>query len=292
MRRYDNNFVKNCPKCGGEMFYANKYLLQRAIDRSTVCNKGYCKPPINGWVKKCSNCNGEMKYPQKWHLDQSIKNNTKCRKCCNIGRKASEECKRKISESSVGKIMSDESRNKMRKNSSRYWKGKCGIDNPNSGKIRTNEMKLKMSISKLGERNNNFGRRFSEDVKRKHRRAVMERLNRLGIPSREDIGARKYFSKVNQKGFDFRPTRFVEIGYEADGYDKNKHIWCEFDTPHHRRVGKRTKDQVRQKNIIEYFEKIGTPLTSFIRVEANEEGEVLNSKCVYGNSKEDVYASV
>ena len=59
----------------------------------------------NEFVKKCPLCSREMKYARKWYLEQSVKNNTKCKSCSKVGRIFSEEHKKKISVSNIGKIM-------------------------------------------------------------------------------------------------------------------------------------------------------------------------------------------
>ena len=236
---------------------------------------------LEKWIKNCPKCNREMLYSEKWCYNKSIKNNTFCVRCCKIGKVFTEEHKKKLAKSHIGKLISEGTRKKLQENHSHFWLGKIGKNNPTFGKIRSEKSKLKMSISKLGVKNNNYGKCFSEETKKKHRISVLERLERLGISPHEDIGAKKYFDEINKKGFNFIPKRFIEIGYEADGYDCNKHIWCEFDTPYHQRIGQQKKDQVRQQNIIEYFEKSGNPLTMFIRVQADKNGKILNIKYVY-----------
>lgn len=113
------------------------------------------------------------------------------------------------------------------------------------------------------------------------RQAVLEKLEKKGVAPCIDTGAPEFFDWMNAMGFDFHPKVFKEIGYVADGYDKVRNIWCEFDTPHHTRLGRRKKDTIRQERIINYFESKNTPLTAFLRINADKNGRVINTRCVY-----------
>jgi len=120
---------------------------------------------------------------------------------------------------------------------------------------------------------------------KKERIFSLKRFNDLNIGSGEDKGAKEYFQSINQQGYNFDTnTKFIEIGYIADGYDSINHVWCEFDTPYHNKPCIKEKDLIRQTNIIKYFESINKPLNQFIRVKADKNGDLIESICVYGQS--------
>jgi hypothetical protein len=68
-------------------------------------------------------------------------------------------------------------------------------------------------------------------------------------------------------GYKFQAKIFNDIGYIADGYDSEKHIWMEYDTVYHGLRKQKEKDLIRQNRIIQYFELIGKPLNQFVRVD-------------------------
>ena len=98
-----------------------------------------------------------------------------------------------------------------------------------------------------------------------------------------DKNAPIFFKKLNERGFNFNPKRFFEIGYDADGYDEEKHIWVEYDSLYHNNITQQKKDLIRQNNIIKHFESKNTPLIGFIRIVESKDGN-LNYKCVYGKN--------
>jgi hypothetical protein len=148
------------------------------------------------------------------------------------------------------------------------------------GKKHTEESKIKNSNNHLGK----LRGPQSEETKRKLRIFQLKRIKELGIHPTEDKGSKEYFQWINNFGFDFKPKDFIkdgDVGYRADGYDEEKHIWCEFDTPYHNKLPQRKKDLIRQNNIIKHFEFSGKPLKEFIRVKSDKNGNILETKCVY-----------
>lgn len=140
----------------------------------------------------------------------------------------------------------------------------------------TEESKEKMRQAKLGRKLSKEHRvkigikikgiKHSDEAKQRHRIATLKRLEKLGINQTEDKGSKEWFANYNKiNNSNFQPKRFLRNGYCADGYDSEKHIWMEFDTPYHKRVGQKEKDLIRQQNIIKYFEEIGEPLVQLKR---------------------------
>lgn len=235
--------------------------------------------------RNCPNCGAEQVFESKFGFDNAVKNNRLCRKCSKTGNKnpsfgivPSSETKEKISNFHIGKPKSKFHRKKL----SESLIGKTiGIKNGFYGKHHSENTKQYLSNLQKGSKSFKFNKPLSDETKRKMRVAILKRMERTGIAPCRDVGSEEFFHKMNNEGFNFKPKKFIEIGYEADGYDEEKHIWCEFDTPHHNKTYKKEKDLVRQQNIITYFERINNPLNSFIRVSANKTGEVLEVRTIY-----------
>ena len=67
-----------------------------------------------------------------------------------------------------------------------------------------------------------------------HRIKNLKRYEKLGIGICVDEGSKEWFYNYNKNhNSNFKPKKFIKLGYVADGYDKNKHIWIEYDTPYH-----------------------------------------------------------
>jgi hypothetical protein len=249
------SFSKYCPKCGEIQIYLSQNGLNYAIEKNKICKScirigvGLGKKLTEEHIKKLSDShkgkqcgiNSGMYGKRFLHTD---------------------ETKKKISESSKGKIISVQQRLDQ---SNRMF----GMDNPMRGKHMSDIIKSKLSIL-------NSGKILSKETKKKCRIAKLKRKELLGIPMSMDKGAPELLSNINNAGFNFKPKRFIEIGYEADGYDDLRHIWLEYDTPYHNYTRQQKKDLVRENNIIQYFIKNGNPLKAFVRVKYDG-----TSKCIY-----------
>lgn len=233
------------------------------------------------YSRNCPICDDIIEYKDHKLLWQAKKRNSKCRRCLHnalsiskigdknpmYGKHFSEEARKKQSELRKGKKpykMTDETRKKM----SISFKGRIPWNKGKTG--------LQMSPNK--------GKTFSEEFKKKNRIAQLKRFEKLGLPSSIDKGSVEFFDLINKKGFNFKSKTFLDIGYVADGYDEKNHIWIEFDTPYHNSPYQKNKDLIRQENIIKHFRDMGKPLMSFVRVQADKDGKVLETKCVYGSS--------
>jgi hypothetical protein len=209
------------------------------------------------YSRNCSVCNKLIIYEKYKYFWKARKNNSKCRKC--------------FYQSLKGKPFSEERRLKISKANKIALIGNIPW---NKGKKMPIFVREKLSKA-------HTGMKYGEKTRKKHRIHSLKRVKELGIGSAVDKGSIEYFNMLNKKGYNFKPKRFLEIGYESDGYDKIKHMWCEFDTPYHKFPGQRKKDLIRQKNIISYFEKLGNPLKEFIRVKSDKHGNIVEEKCVY-----------
>ena len=251
----------------------------------------------NIWGKNCPKCSKVIEYKGVRSLESasySCRKTHLCMSCMQMGKIISNETRKRLSESHVGRNHTPEQKRKISKS--------------NQGKIRTNEMKIKYSQSKIGTKNPQYGKLpwnigveysdelkkklsyshinqihkpHTEETKKKIRISLLKRLEEQKIPLSIDKKAPAFFDKINKRGYNFQPRRFFDIGYDADGYDEEKHIWIEYDSLYHKNITQQKKDLVRQNNIIKHFESINNPLTEFIRITENKNGD-LSCNCVYG----------
>lgn len=234
------------------------------------------------YMRRCPLCNKELYYSCRNSLVRSEKGSV-CKSCSKkgkptwiLGKHHSEETKKKIS----GNHSEKSAWNRGKTLSTNH---KINLSKSKVGHIVSENTRKKISDSCAGKPGSWLGKKLSLDHKKKLRMAKLKKVEILGISTKEDIGSKEFFGQVNSIGFDFKPKRFWNIGYDADGYDESKHIWCEFDTPYHKSPYQQKKDLIRQQNIIKYFELLGKPLTGFIRIKADKNGNVLDIKCIYKN---------
>lgn len=160
----------------------------------------------------------------------------------------------------------------------------------NKGLPMSDEMKLRISNTKMGCRGANKGKKFSVSTrarmsiatkgriltpqhKTKIREGICNNMIEKGVAPRIDAGATELFDALNKCGLHiFHPNIHIdEIGYFVDGYDPFTHTVYEVDTKCHLPPSKKDKDMVRQNNIISHFVSIGKPLNKFIRIDVSGE---------------------
>jgi hypothetical protein len=199
---------------------------------------------VNKWNRNCPECHKELYYSRKDNFMTAEKENRLCKHCVRIGNK-----------------------NHMFGLHPKPTYGMLGKKH----KLESNEKRSK-SLK---------GRIFSNEDRQKIRSGILKRFEKLGIPNSTDKGADEFFKERNKEGFNLKPKRFIEIGYDADGYDAEKHIWWEYDTPYHLLPYQKKRDLVRQNNIIEHFKKLGNPLKNFIRTQVDKDGKVIWNQYIY-----------
>lgn len=189
------------------------------------------------YKKQCPECGRDQIYKSDLCLKHAIRDNTICNSCKSKGVEKSEETRKKLSVAGINRF---------------------------------SKLEERIKLARYGENHKLFGKRHTEEFKRIQRIRKLERMENLGIPPCADRGSAEYFQYQNENGF-----RFIENyslkgeGYIVDGYDPYNNIVCEYDTKYHFRPKQMKKDLIRQDNIIRYFDSIGKPLNSFIRVNAD-----------------------
>lgn len=246
-------------------------------------------------TKNCKTCNKIIIYKNKCSYRYAIRTNSDCKTCSALKRKPkSEEVKQKISKSLCGRKLNDNIKNKISNtlkqkfNTPEYnQKFKIqngGQNNPNFGNRYSKEIKDKISrITKekmqdctLKERLNNIrqskeyrqklsnslkGRFFSKETRKRMREAVVRRVKKYGIHSRNfNPKACEFIDKWGKEnGYNFQHAlnggEISIIGYLVDGYDKDKNIVIEIDEKRHFDINGnlKEKDIKRQKEIEKYL---------------------------------------
>ena len=245
----------SCPSCGMSRIFTTRQGYKYAITQKSVCNT----------------CSGKQKIFSEFHRNKlsmsKIGNKNPMFDKIGFCGKGSDNPmfgKIGVNHPAFGRKHSAESKQKIRIAVAKYAK--------------TPEYRNKMSLLLVGK---NKGKFRSDETKLKMRGSRLRRLEELGISQKEDRGANIFFHTINKYGYDFKPKRFINIGYDADGYDEKRHIWCEFDTPYHNVLSQQRKDLVRQTTIIQHFEAASRPLNAFIRVKSDSDGNVKETKCIY-----------
>lgn len=220
---------------------------------------------VNGsWARKCPVCNREVIFTGKWarsNAYRACKRKLPCNSCAMKGK--SHPCP-------------EHQKNILREKMKGSNNGMFGKATWMKGRKHSDEAREKM-------RRTSTGVIPSSDTKRKLRVAAIEQHQKNGIDfPAVDAGANEWFDDMKSLGYNFIINYHLkELGYFADGYDKNQHIWMEYDTPSHNST--KVKDLNRQKEIIQYFESIGNPLKQFVRVDASKPDRIA-IEIVYRNT--------
>lgn len=135
-----------------------------------------------------------------------------------------------------------------------------GVSHKHSKKTRR-----KMSISKRGKFNPNFGKPLSNEHKRKIRLSTIARIqNRSGqmVPNYSSDACRAIERYGRKHGYNFQHAEnggefyIKELGYWVDGYDAKRNVVIEFHESRHYTLDGQLKlqDQQRQHEIVEHLE--------------------------------------
>jgi len=212
---------------------------------------------IETYSRICPKCNRNIFHATESSRNWAMKIGRKCRSCSQIGHTVLDESKKKMSSAKIGKP----TWSSLHKEE--FGKIQCGKNHPMYGKHHTDEMKRKQS-----ERN--FGKKLSKEIKRKLRVAAIKQHRKNGIKFPAiDGGSVEYFDNMNKySGFHIQHPNIEikDLGYFVDGYDPILHAVFEYDTKTHNSCRYKKKDLERQKEIIEYYKRLGNPLNNFYRI--------------------------
>lgn len=218
--------------------------------------------------KDCPKCNKEQFYSRKDVLILAIKNNSPCLSCSQKGKIVSEETRNKIRKKVKGFHHTDEVKKKIsicmkgRKKSKEHVEK---VRNALKGRIPTIEERRKNSEWHKGKSTSWKGKKHTEETKYKLRMATINDLKRKGIKigTRESMNfnekACQYIEKLNkERGWNLQHALNggeVELyGYFVDGYDKKRNIIFEYDEKRHNESYWKKKDIIRQNNLIKKVE--------------------------------------
>ena len=203
------------------------------------------------FLKKCPCCNRQMKYKRKNALIYSIKNNCKCNSCAN--------------RETINKILSDPIKSdiyrKKLSDSSKGIKITWGdkISKTLTGRKLPKERVEKMKISMLGKNNPFYGKKHTEETKRKLRLKRIKYLNdKFGggiCPTYNPIACLIIDEYGKKHGYNFQHAinggehYIKELGYWVDGYDKEKNVVIEYYEKFHSKPKAIIHDENRKNEI-------------------------------------------
>ena len=229
----------------------------------------------NQWCRKCPTCNNEL-----IHIGSNGKANAKfydklnkecrscCRegdKCCRFGEKLLEETKEKIGKSNLGKKRTEEHKRKYsecQKGDKAFWYGKTHSDdtkqkmsNVHKGIQFSKETKQKLSIQKMGKNNPMYGKKPAEEHRERMRISALNRIKEQGIMVAFNPNACQFIDDFGKKhGYNFQHAQnggeVLLSGFPVDGYDKEKNIIFEYDEPYHYNNKRQEKDKYKQECIV------------------------------------------
>lgn len=224
------------------------------------------------YSRNCPHCNKKIQYKCKHTLDNAIKKNRQCNSCKNIGnkncigRKYSKETINKMKNTKLGKKVSNKTKLKM---------SIASMGNKNSmfGKLHSSETKERIANKLLGRKlpkehckhigNSHRGKKRTMETKRKMRLSAIKRIERDSnsgfpiFPNHNPNACKLIEHYGKQNGYNFQHAEnggefyIKELGYWADGYDKEKNVWIEVDEKSHKY--KKQKDIQRQKEIEQFL---------------------------------------
>lgn len=233
-------YERECPGCQMIIKYSEKYLYNRAVRENRHCKSCGSKKAqdwkrINSFERLCPKCNKKLIYKSYHAWWYSKTNNLLCRSCVKLGKKMPGGFSEKIS-----KIVS-------------------GSGNPMHGNNHTIQTKTTISIKNRGNKSKT-GQICDENTKMNMRNSAIARIKIQGTSRSYNPAACDYMD-INMKPlYDFihaknNKSEFMFRGYFADGYDKTKNVWFEYDEPHHYKLdgSLKNRDLYRMMEILKHL---------------------------------------
>lgn len=232
-------YTKQCPDCGNPMEYSAKYLYNRSVRKNSSCRSCSSKRNNDGrritlFTRRCPQCKTELEYSVYHTWWWANKCNQVCRVCAHTGKPLSTRTKEKISSETIGS------------------------KNPMYGRHHTSAVKTFISQNNRGNKSKS-GQTCDEDAKMNMRNAAIKRIQIQGTSRSYNPNA-CIFMDTMKPNYNFvhaanSGDEFQFRGYFADGYDKHKNIWFEYDEPYHYKNNGtlRRKDVARMNEIIRHL---------------------------------------
>ena len=266
--------VRNCPFCNIPIQYQSDRSYKIAVLKNTICLKCHNikqKRYADNMVKKCPSCNNEMYYTSKRNRNVSIRSNKLCASCAQKGNK-NPMYGRKWTYNYRMKMNEIFHRPDVYIKFSKTMPSTTGNNNPaKRPEVRKKISKVLKNLYKLfprkcGVEHPSYGKRISEDIKRKMRLAAINRVSKQKffggqvIPA-FNIDSCHYLDKLSkERGWNLQHATnggeyyLKDLGYWVDGYDKDKNIVVEYDEPDHYYNNQlKEKSISRMKNIISHI---------------------------------------
>jgi hypothetical protein len=236
-------YKRNCPICGTEIVYKNKWGVKRA----------------NKENRKCLTCFHKSRIGTK-RSDLTKEKMSKASK----GKKKSKSHCENISKAKRGSKMSDVGKEKLKNR----WKNN---PHPFLGKSHSSETKKKMSESaksRLSNPQNNpmYGKTHTDEVKsriaklnRIHLVKKLKSINKDFHPPFNEAACEYLDSLSKERGWNLQHAMnggefyIKELGYWVDGYDADRNIVVEYDEPAHDSPTQKERDMIRQFKIINHL---------------------------------------
>jgi hypothetical protein len=227
------------------------------------------------FFKKCPSCGNTQYYKRKNALVSAIKKNKVCVKCGHAGEK----------NSMFGKKHSEETKNVISKNTSRHMKGKPKSDEQKKkmslsrvGKKHSTETIKKLQSRKLTDNHIEILKKpKSDEVKKKMRisarKRILKGIGARAVPNYNPKACVEIDNLGKQLGYKFQHAMTPEgeffikdLFVWVDGYDIINNVVVEYDELHHNWTRFKKKDELRQQDIIEHLK------CKFIRIKENKDG--------------------
>jgi hypothetical protein len=210
---------------------------------------------IETYIRNCPKCNKSITHNTEESRNWAIKTNRPCRSCSQMGRKVSDESKKKMSLAKIGKPTWSSLHRKE------FGKIQCGKNHPMYGKHHTDEFKSKQKNRMIGNVFSDITKKKLSDASKKAwnnpiiRKKYNDSLEKTKwLKVRTDKGQLELIEKWNKLGFNFETNYQIKTDkdlFYIDGYDKEKNVVLEYDSKYHSKPYQQKKDLVRQNKIIE-----------------------------------------
>ena len=228
---------------------------------------------IESLSRHCPQCNIELLYNRIDHIVGANRRNSKCKRCSHLGRPVSETAREKIRQFNLGRKHTEETKKKISEHG--HWP-------------RTEEMKRFLTSFNINRPPARLGAILTPETKRKQRVAALARIeaNCGQVNPNYNTYACNLFEQINntlgwngQHAENGGEYRIKELGYFVDYYEPMHNIIIEYDEKPHNQPKKKAKDIQREKEITELLK------CTFYRLNKNDtQIDQITQRLLNGNS--------